>query len=195
MKFFIIGLHGSNKHEVATELEKMGMKYGKTFSSQINPNIYGDFEQYNGKDINEVFENNAYIYMHEIIYKNSMNTYKYFEGLSQYTYDNNDVFILSPDQLLSIPSTFIPEDVVFVWLDNTKSRRYNTYMDENRNYDFLSREQLEKRDIKEFVKSIYDLAGGKLLYFTNEVPQRISTIIYSIHKHPDLLNIYLENFK
>ena len=195
MKFFIIGLHGSNKHEVAAELEKMGMKYGKTFSSQINPNIYGDFEQYNGKDINEVFENNAYIYMHEIIYKNSMNTYKYFEGLSQYTYDNNDVFILSPDQLLSIPSTFIPEDVVFVWLDNTKSRRYNTYMDENRNYDFLSREQLEKRDIKEFVKSIYDLAGGKLLYFTNEVPQRISTIIYSIHKHPDLLNIYLENFK
>jgi hypothetical protein len=195
MKFFIIGLHGSNKHEIAHELENMGLKYGKTFSSMIDSNIYGDFELYSGKDINEVFENNAYVYMHEVIYKNGVDTYKYFEGLSQYTFDNNDVFVLSPDQLLSIPTSVIPEDVVYIWMDNTKSKRYNTYNSENRTYDFLSREQLEKYDIKEFVKYIYDITNNKMLYFTNEVPQRVSSIIYSIHQHPDLLNIFVENFK
>ena len=195
MKFFIIGLHGSNKHEIARDLEVMGLRYGKNFSNVTSPNIYGDFEQYDSKDINEVFENNAYIYMHEIVYKNGMDTYKYFEGLSKYTYDNNDVFVLSPDQLLSIPSTFLPDDVVYIWLDNTKTKRYNTYISENRTYDFLNRENLEKQDIKEFVKSIYDLSDGKIIYFTNEVPQRVSSIIYSIYKHPDLLNTFLENFK
>lgn len=195
MKFFIIGLHGSNKHEIARDLEAMGLKYGKTFSSQLNPNIYGDFELYSGKDINEVFENNAYIYMHEVVYKSGIDIYKYFEGLSKYTYDNNDIFILSPDQLLSIPSSTLPDDAVYIWLDNTKARRFNTYNSENRTYDFLSREQHEKRDIKEFVKSIYEIADGKVIYFTNEVPQRISTIIYAIYQHPELLNIFVENFK
>jgi hypothetical protein len=201
MKFFIIGMHASGKHEIAHQLENLGMKYGKCFSSVPNvnnvENLYakGEFEQYNIMDISEVFENNAYIFIQEqpdnIL---NVSAHKYFEGLSKYTYDTNDVFVLSPDQFMSIALSNIPQDAVYIWLDNTKTNRQNKYKMEKREYIFNEREYIEKKDIKDFVKSLYNIANGKLLYFTNEDPGRVSAIIYSMYKHDDLINTYIEKF-
>lgn len=201
MKFFIIGMHASGKHEIARQLENLGMKYGKCFSSVPNvnnvENLYakGEFEQYNVMDISEVFENNAYIFIQEqpdnIL---NVSAHKYFEGLSKYTYDTNDVFVLSPDQFMSIALSNIPQDAVYIWLDNTKTNRQNKYKTEKREYIFNEREYIEKKDIKDFVKSLYNIANGKLLYFTNEDPGRVSAIIYSMYKHDDLINTYIEKF-
>ena len=58
----------------------------------------------------------------------------------------------------------------------------------------MDREDLEKQDIKEFVKALYNVQDLKLLYFTNEDPARVATIIYSIQMHPDLLNHFIKNF-
>ena len=201
MKFILIGLHGSGKHEIAHMLDSMGVKYGKNFTSfnfdGVNKkHIYNgeDFEIYENQDITDIFENNAYIYIHEHQDPNIQNSYRYFEGLSKYTYDNNDVFIMSPDQFLSISVSNLPEDAVYVWLDNTKTNRQNRCKIERRSYDFHERETLEKNDIKEFVKVLYNISNTNILYFTNEEPCRVASIIYSIHKHPDLLSTFIENY-
>lgn len=201
MKFIIIGMHASGKHEIAHQLEDLGMKYGRLFSSVPNINdmkeVYAkdEFETYDVMDIHDVFENNAYVFIQEqpddVI---NVSAHKFFQGLSKYTYDNNDVFVMSPDQFMSISVSNLPKDAVYVWLDNTKTNRQTRYKSSKLDYSFNIREQLEKNDIKDFVKTLYSVSNGNLLYFTNEVPGRISAIIYSIYKHNDLLNVYTENF-
>lgn len=200
MKFFIIGFHSSGKHDVAHQLESLGMKYGKLFTNtaDINTNtkLYacGEYEQFDSADVNEIFENNAYIFIHEHNDKNMVNviSHNHFEGLSKHTYDNNDVFVLSPDQFLDIPQTNLPKDVIYVWMDNPRYNRVNRYKSNKYEYNFNAREALEKRDMKDLVKSI--CSNGNLLYFTNEDPGRIASIIYAIHAHRDLRDIFVKNY-
>ena len=201
MKFILIGLHGSGKHEIAHTLNKMGVKYGRNFTNfdfegANKKNVYGgeDFEIYSNQDITDIFENNAYVYIHEHLDPKIQNSYQYFEGLSKYTYDNNDVFVMSPDQFLSISVSNLPDDAVYVWLDNTKTNRQNRCKVERRSYDFNDREAIEKNDIKEYVKALYNISDAKILYFTNEEPCRVASIVYAIHKHPDLLETVIENY-
>ena len=196
MKFFIVGMHSSYKHTIAKELERLGMKYGKLFSTLESEKIYGDFELFKNQDITEIFENDAYTFLHEMIYENKNTVYKYYEGLSDHTLDYNDVFVLSPDQFLCIPNSKLPQqDVLYIWLDNTKIHRKNVYMTENRVYGWGEREEVENQDLEEFIKNIYEIADGNILYFTNEEPERVATIIYTLYKYPELLELYKKSFK
>ena len=194
MKFFIVGLHCSGKQEVIDILEKEGVKCGKQFSNIEEPSssIYNsyNYELYSTTDINDVFENNAYIFINELENKYLKNSYKYFEGLSKYEFDSNEVFTISPDQLLNISPSAIDEDVCFVWMDNNLNDRLNRYRREKREYGFNSKEDLEKRDIDSFSKTIYNFNNSKVLYFTNEDPARVAAIVYSLIKHPDLMDIF-----
>lgn len=201
MKYIIIGMHASGKQEIADILENNDIKCGRLFTNFDNlsaSNVYNgtNYEQYTTKDINEIFENNAYIFMQEFPLDDTqnINVFKYYEGLSLYEFENNDVFILSPDQLFSINPTYIKDDVCFIWLDNTKKERLNRYYAEKRTYSFYNREDLESRDAKSFVKALYGFENGRVLYFTNEDPIRVAAVIYSVVNHPDLLDIYTESF-
>lgn len=201
MKYIIIGMHGSGKQEVADILENNGIRCGRLFTNFDNPtasNIYNgsNYEQYSIKDVNEIFENNAYIFLHEFPSGNSLNlsAHKYYEGLSLYEFENNDVFILSPDQIFSISPTSIKEDITFIWMDNPKKSRLNRYYFEKRTYNFNNREELELKDSASFVKLLYNFNNSNVLYFTNEEPTRIAAIIYSVIQHPDLLPLYKNAF-
>lgn len=96
MKFFIVGLHSSGKQEIISTLEELGIRCGKVFSNIDTPsnNIYNSFnyEYYTDSEVKEIFENNAYIF-----YKDIYELPTIYEGLSLYEFDNNDVFVLSPD--------------------------------------------------------------------------------------------------
>ena len=100
-------MHCSGKQEVADILENNGVKCGRLFTNVENTsNIYNglNYEKYTTKDISEIFENNAYIFMQEYPSDNDIsfvNT-KYYEGLSLYEFENNDVFVLSPNHLFVI---------------------------------------------------------------------------------------------
>lgn len=201
MKYIIIGMHSSGKQEVADILENHGIKCGRLFTNVDNPsasNVYNgsNYEQYSSKDINEVFENNAYIFMHEFPWGNELNlsSLKYYEGLSLYEFENNDVFVMSPDQIFSISTTSIKDDVCFIWMDNTKKERLNRYYAERRSYSFSNREEIESKDSNSFVKFLYGFEKGRVLYFTNEDPMRVAAVIYSLITHPDLLDIYTETY-
>lgn len=194
MKYFIVGLHGSGKQEVMDILEHQGVACGKLFSNISNPSdaVYGSFnyELFNTTDINEVFENNAYVFLRELKH----DTEKYYEGLSTYEVDNNEVFALSPDQLVAISPNMMPKDVCFIWLDNNKSNRFTRYRDEECGYDFNERESLEMQDINTFIKNIYSYEGSNILYFMNEEPVRVAAIIFALVQHPDLIPAYTQAF-
>ena len=201
MKYIIIGMHGSGKQEVADILENNGIRCGRLFTNLDNSatsNVYNgsNYEQYSTKDINDIFENNAYIFMQEFPFGNMLNitASKYYEGLSLYEFENNDVFVMSPDQLFAISPASIKEDITFVWMDNPKKERLNRYHAERRSYNFYSREEIELKDANSFVKFLYGFENSNVLYFTSEEPGRVAAIIYSLIKYPDLLPVYTEAF-
>lgn len=199
MKYFITGLHSSGKQEVINVLEGLGVKCGKLFTNMddMPAAIYNkdNYEYYSNEDINNVFENNAYIFIQEHPQSTlGFKTGRYYEGLSKYTFDQNDVFILSPDQLLAIPQNAITEEVCFVWLDNTKDNRSSRYHNEHRLYNFIERDELEKRDLNTYVKTLCSFENSKLIYFNDEVPSRVATIVNVMIKHPDTINDFIKNF-
>ena len=199
MKYFIVGLHGSGKQEVCDILKDMGVKCGKNFSNldMVSEYIYNcnNYESYSDKDISDIFENNAYVFIQELQFDHNVSSIKkYFEGLSKHTLENNDVFILSPDQLLSVIPGSINEEVCFIWLDNTKSNRWGRHYEEKRGYSFYNRDHYERKDIGAFVKLLYNFENSKLLYFNNEEPSRIATIIYTLIQHPELEDLYSSHF-
>lgn len=200
MKYIIIGMHSSGKQEVVDILENYGIRCGRLFSNIDNPtpNVYNssNYELYTIKDINSIFENNAYIFIQELPLGDNigMTSWKYYEGLSLYEFENNDVFVMSPDQLFSISPTSIKDDVCFIWMDNTKKERLNRYYTEKRSYSFADRDEIEMKDSNSFVKFLYGFDKSRVLYFTNEDPARVAAVIYSSIKHPELIGIYTESF-
>lgn len=198
MKFFIVGFHGSGKQEVLDILKKHDINCGKLFSNidTPSPSVYNsyNYDLFTTKEINEIFENNAYIFINELDSYSNVNSYKYYEGLTRYEFDNNEVFLLSPDQLLHISPNAIKEEVCFIWMDNNKEDRLNRYRREKRGYSFTDRENIERRDINAFVKALYGFNNSRLLYFVGEEPCRVAAIIYSLINHPDLIEIFTEYY-
>ena len=194
-------MHCSGKQEVADILENNGVRCGRLFTNLDNPTastIYNgsNYEQYSSKDINDIFENNAYIFLQEFPFGDALMTSacKYYEGLSLYEFENNDVFVMSPDQLFAISPASIKDDITFIWMDNPKKNRLNRYYSEKRTYSFYNREDIELKDASSFVKFLYGFDRSNVLYFTNEEPSRIAAIIYSAIQHPDLLPMYTQAF-
>lgn len=193
MKYFIVGLHGSGKREITDLLEKLGVKCGKNFSDIEEPSekVYGslDYEMYTTKDVNELFENNAYIFLHRCEYDGL----SFYEGLTQYEFENNDVFVLSPDQLVDVSFTNIKEPYCFIWIDDTRATRLNRHKYECRSYNFNKREEIESKNINYFINLLYS-SDVPVLYFNNEETNRIASIVYALIKHEDLLYIFSQTF-
>lgn len=193
-------MHCSGKQEVLDILESNGVKCGRLFTNMNNlstPFIYNstNYESYSNKDIHDIFENNAYIFMQEFPFlEQTIVNENIYEGLSLHEFESNDVFVMSPDQLFAISPTSVKDDITFVWMDNTKRERLNRYYSEKRDYSFYKREDIELKDANSFVKFLYGFDKSNVIYFTSEEPSRVAAIIYSVIKHPDLLPIYTEAF-
>lgn len=199
MKFFIIGLHASGKQEILDILEKQGVNVGRLFSNieAANPGIYNsyNYELMSTADINEMFENKAYLFLQELESSATTKSYKYYEGLSMWTYDNNQVFALSPDQFIAIPQrSYRGEELVMIWVDNDRHDRNSRYMSEKRSYSFKEREEIETRDLSVFGKSIYSLPNSHVIYFANEEPGRVACSVLTLIEHPEYLPLYEKYF-
>lgn len=199
MKFFIVGLHASGKQEILDILEKQGVNVGRLFSNieSASPSIYNsyNYELMSTSDINEMFENKAYLFLQELESSATTKSYKYYEGLSLWTYDNNQVFALSPDQFIAIPSkSYRGEEVVIIWVDNDKHNRSNRHIYEKRAYSFREREEIENRDIAVFGRSVYSLPNSHIIYFANEEPGRVACSVLTLIEHPEYLPLYEKYF-
>jgi len=199
MKFFIVGLHCSGKQEILDILEKQGVSVGRLFSNieSASPQIYNsyNYELMSTKDINEMFENKAYLFLQELESSATSKSYKYYEGLSLWTYDNNQVFALSADQFIAIPQkAFRDEEIVIFWVDCDKHNRHERYLLERRSYGFAEREEIEMRDIAVFGKSVYSVPNSRVIYFSNEEPGRVACIVLTLIEHPEYLPLYEKYF-
>ena len=96
---------------------------------------------------------------------------------------------MTPDQFSKVPK--FDDDVLFVWMDSNVSQRRNRHILEKRKYNFYNQEELENLDTQDFTTRINDY---DYLYFVNEEPCRVSAIIYSLVKHPELIDLYKESF-
>lgn len=193
-KIFIVGYHSSGKDEIAEDLRSMGLRVGTLFNNlpdTNDPTQYGMNQlHYTNNDIHEIFENKAFVFLHEI----HESVKPYYEGLTFHEYQNNDIFVVSPNQLNSISN--IPDDIVYVWLDNNLQNRKSRYQDEKRKYNFKLQDEIEKKNTEDFLNIIYaNNKNGALLYFFNEDPKRVSAIVASIYLHTDLLAIYKTRLK
>lgn len=186
-KFIIIGFNGSGKMAVANALREMDIKVGQTFrSADTVGNQYSlSTIVYDIKELNNLFENQAYLFIKESVNKAN----RYYEGISFYEYQTHDVFVMTPDQFNTVAR--FDDNVIFVWLDNNSAQRRNRHRAEKRKYDFTRQERIEQEYIQDFTDRINDNA---ILYFNNEHPDRVAAIVYSVIKHPDLLDIYLKAF-
>lgn len=197
MKFFIVGKHASGKHEVLDILEDLGVSVGRQFSNVpvYNPRIYMDSKcnQYSELDIERIFEQNSYIYIHGCEESGILDASAYQFGLSLYTLDNSDAVVLTPTEFLSANDR-VYKDSVIIWLDNTPSNRLTRHTQERRAYSFIEREQTESIADSDFCKGVYNADSLGVLYFNNEDPGRVASVIYSILKYPDLLNIFINNY-
>lgn len=187
-KYIIVGFNGSGKMAVANKLREFGIKVGQTFrSTEFIGNQYSvSTTIYDIEEINNLFENQAYLFIKE----SSCKANRYYEGISFHEYQNHDVFVMTPDQFNSIAK--FDDNVIFVWLDNTTSQRRYRHHSEKRKYDFNRQEQLEREYIQDFTDRIGDNA---ILYFMNEEPDRVATILYSLLQHPDLVDPFLNAFR
>lgn len=190
MKYFVVGMHCTGKQELVKLLLAKNIVCGKIFTNIEKNNIR--YEIFEDKDIIEIFENKAYIYMKEA----DEYTRNAYEGISLYEFDNNNVFVLSPDQFVAIPKqNLLNEDICLIWLDDNVSTRKQRYNYEKQIYDFSEQEEFERRDLDEFVKTIYSNQKFHILYFTNEDIARVSTILYACIKYPELVYDFEKTFK
>ena len=91
-------MHSSGKQEVADQLEKLGVSCGRLFTNMDNMSskIYNgtNYELYTTKDVIEIFENNAYIFIQEFPEVESLyvsNSNNWYEGLSKYEFEEEEV--------------------------------------------------------------------------------------------------------
>lgn len=175
----------------------MGLKVGREFSNlpEYNPSIYMDpnYLKYSQEDITNIFESHSYMYISSTDPK-VIGSYSYFNGLSYYTYDNSDIMVVDSTHVCDLNKNLIQDDIIFIWMDNNRDMRIRRYAVEDRKYSFLDREDEEKVYDAEFVKTIYNFKNSNVLYFNNEEPERVATIIAAIIKHNDLLDIFIKSF-
>ena len=197
MKVFIVGKHASGKHEALKTCEAQGVPVGHEFTSMTpHPQVYmdPDAELYSQDDITNIFEMQAYISISGIEETGIMDSYAHHRGISHHTYDHADVLVLTPAQLESINKNLIKDRILFVWMDNTQDNRIRRHAEEQRTYSFIEQDEIETRHGLDFVKTIYNYPNSDVIYFTNEEPERVGTIISTIIKHPDVLPNFIKTY-
>lgn len=198
MKFFIVGRQCSNKSAVTELCADMGMRAGHEFTNlpRAEEKMYIDpqYELLTQSDIKTMFECSGYLCVSGISQFGILDSFAYHRGISFYEYDNSDVLALTPSQVCKLNSNIVNDDIVWVWMDNTYPNRLRVHTEEHRKYSFHDVEVDEEQYLTDFAKYIYNFKNSSVLYFLNEVPERVATIIYSIYKHSDLLPLYTKNF-
>lgn len=189
MKFIITGLHDSGKEECAQILEdEFNISIGKIFTNDQMSSLE---EMLSIKEMNSLFNSGAYMFYKK---KNfTSGPFTIYESLSQEVWDSKSVFVLSPDQVAYIGFNKFSDDIVWIWLDSDLEMRKLRYSDMNRifKYSFYEKEKYEREYDYIFLDKI---CLNKYLYFNNEDPTRIATIIYTLYKFPELIDLYTKYF-
>lgn len=204
MKIWIVGAQGTGKLELAKLLDstEKDLKVGKLFTnlpqdSEESKSLYHHdlYNFYTREDVSEIFENNAYILLNSLTCEYA----DYYEGLDLNEYDSNNVFVISLNQFTLINNKYISKDDLVVWLDGNYVWRLGNIENSIENgmeYDYLTKEAEERSTYESFYSNIMSISGsGKnVLYFYNELPERVSTIVKTLYNNPKLKKDFCREF-
>lgn len=193
MKVWIVGAQGTCKREIADLLTEEKFKVGHLFTNiaQDVPIYHKElYKYYNSEDIKGIFENNAYVFINNM----SEGQDNIYDGLDFSEYDSNNVFVLGVDQFLSVNTKYISKEDLIVWVDGDQIWRSNNISEE---YDAATRERIERSQYVGFYNLINTLKTSlkNVLYFLNEDPARVKTIIKIIVNNPKLKQEIARNFQ
>lgn len=197
MKIWIIGAQGAGKRELVSLLSKDRFKIGKLFTNNDpDAKIYNRsmYNFYDNEDIHSIFENNAYVFINS----EKVGDFMYFEGLDLSEYDSNNVFCIGLDQAPNININYISKDDLVVWLDGDRKWRFNNIEESGAmdDYNHYEREKVERADYVAFDRFINSISLLKnMIYFFNEDPKRVKTIVKTIYNNPKLKNEFVKNFQ
>jgi guanylate kinase len=154
MKLIIVGASGSGKDYALNTLRKNGLNCAVKYTTRPNRN----FEE-NGIDYhfikNDQFE--------KMIINNTMCVYQSFNinndiwyyGFSSNSFQENDIFILTPKELLHL-ALDIRQNCIVLYLNIDKETRYNRLISRNDNNDDINRRILsDEKDFENFKE--YDI--------------------------------------
>ena len=192
MKYCLIGKHASNKSKILDYLEDLQISVARPMSNAPSEDglcLDAKYDRYSTEDVLKLFRSRLYVYMTKI--NPLLHIYK---GLSYDVFDKNDVFAINQQDFPNINKELF-KDVVFVWCDDKLNTRIRNYVENKSKYAFEEQEELDSQNDFDFVKNLYNFKNAKILYFTNENPNRIATILYTLIKYPDLLDLYIKNFQ
>lgn len=191
MKIWIVGPQGTCKCEIARLLADDKFGVAKLFTGLSDDEITyhkNMYKSYSNEIVKSIFENNAYIFMNDVFEKVEIH-----EGLEFDEFDNNEVFVLTLDQFLSVNTKYISKNDLIIWLDGRQDWRF---MNCDENYDKLSRERLESACYSSFGSMINTLKTShkNVIYFYEELPERVKTIIKVIYNNPKLKDEFVKYF-
>ena len=146
------------------------------------------YKSYNIDIIKSIFENGAYVFINDVFERIEVQ-----EGLEFDEFDNSDVFVLSIDQFISINTKYISKNDLIVWLDGTRKWRMSNC---DSDYNKSAREALETSCYSAFGNMInnFKTSHKNVIYFYEETPERVKTIIKVIANNPKLKEEFVKNF-
>ena len=201
MKIWLVGPQGTCKRDIYRLLAKNGFRCGKLFTNatlddvKYNKYLYKYFPT---ETINDMFENGSNLFVCSC----GEDQENIYTGLDFCEYDDNDVFVLTPEQFVGISRQQYLKDGLVVWLDggwvwrknNISYDEYRTPDDPTYNYNDV--ERIESSFARHFYRAMTELAATakNVLYFHEENPTRVKTIIKTIALNPKLKSEFIREF-
>jgi len=199
MKIWIVGAQGTEKLKIAKLLEKeKEFKIGRLFTSldesYKNTLYHADiYNFYSKDDVQSIFENDAYVFLNNM---QGVQSDAAYDGLDLNEYDGNNVFVMSIGQFISINTKFISKDDLIVWCDGGRNWRMNNLAEDSNIREVKKYEQEEKSLRSTFFTSMIGFQSSlkNVIYFLEEDPARVKTIIKTIYNNPKLKAEFVKNF-
>lgn len=197
MKIFIVGSQGTMKSDVYNLFKEDKLRCGKLFTnnteSELTYNKYL-YKYFPSKVVEEIYEQGAYVFICNAGYDPE----GIYTGLDLDEYENNDVFVVTPEQFTHIGSAFL-KDTLILWLDGRREWRFNNIRYKGGSeptYNIYNIDTVESATTKAFYKSIRKVQSDNknVLYFLEESPGRVEVIAKTIFRDPKLLREFITKF-
>lgn len=194
VKYIIVGRQCSGKHETLNILQDVYnvhvAREFRTLPDDPGPGTYIDHRSvyYDFPSVEKMFEAESLLCI------SSEEGGAFFRGTTFYDVDNNDVLSLYPEGVINFNKNLNFDGITWVWMDCNLSQRRRRFIHEKRKYNFDEVESLESQYDADLASYIYDYPNSAVIYFNNEVPERVACIINACIQHPDLLDKFIRSF-
>lgn len=190
LKYVLIGKNNpAIINKILLDLQSMGYKVASLVSSAAprpeDPQSW-IYQRYTRKEISEIIDNNSYLFWGTLYDQTDT-------GLTIHEFEDSELcWMPVPCARFFNKSALKDNEICFIWIDDTlEYRTRNTLASDYDARIFSSNEYYENLYSTEYTNL---LSTHKLIYFNNEDPDRISTLISILLDYPQTSPRIIQNF-